>query len=354
MKVGVMTFHDGINHGGFFQALCLSKYIQSLGYECEILNYKTRKHWLNEYAAFLVKKNVFQVLKNIKKIGLFKSEHSKLSCFPASLTTSEEKIKSIAKDYDYIVYGSDIIWDYQYGFTGDSSIYFGEGMQPKIANVSYAASMGRVVDDRIPEKFGDLLSSYKAIGVRDDNTKAMVESSSHKAVKVVDPTLLVGREDIESYMGGGSDKPLVEGKYMLIYAFHFPEEYQRKVKAYASANGLKLVAVGYPVDCAEVNMTEIGPSGWLNLFDHAESIVTSTFHGTIFAIHYRKPFLTIANPAIKHKAGSLLKDLELTSRYREGDLPLEKLHDEIYGSIDEKLACVREPSREFLAQALSS
>ncbi|MBW2166434.1 MAG: polysaccharide pyruvyl transferase family protein, partial [Deltaproteobacteria bacterium] len=53
MKIGILTFHDGINHGGFFQAYSTFSLLRSWGHDVEIINYKNSTHWFKEYKAFL-------------------------------------------------------------------------------------------------------------------------------------------------------------------------------------------------------------------------------------------------------------------------------------------------------------
>ncbi|WP_156860527.1 hypothetical protein [Francisella hispaniensis] len=53
MRIGILTFHEGINHGGFFQAYSTYSYLKEKSYDVEIINYKNKIHWFLEYKAFL-------------------------------------------------------------------------------------------------------------------------------------------------------------------------------------------------------------------------------------------------------------------------------------------------------------
>ena len=53
--VGIITFHDSINYGALLQAYALQSYIQSLGFEVDIINYKN-------------KERTFAQVKGLKKI----------------------------------------------------------------------------------------------------------------------------------------------------------------------------------------------------------------------------------------------------------------------------------------------
>ena len=40
-KVGIITWHYCNNYGSFFQVFALQSYIESIGYEAQIINYRT-------------------------------------------------------------------------------------------------------------------------------------------------------------------------------------------------------------------------------------------------------------------------------------------------------------------------
>ena len=44
MKIGILTFHEGINHGAYLQTYALMKTLQKMGNDVYIINYKNRIH----------------------------------------------------------------------------------------------------------------------------------------------------------------------------------------------------------------------------------------------------------------------------------------------------------------------
>ena len=138
MKIGILTFHEGINHGGFFQAFSTYSFLKSEGYDVEIINYKNKTHWLTEYKAFLVTKNPKRLISNIKKIFAFKKDQKSMNLGPFT-----KDISRIKENYDVIVVGSDIVWNYEWDFLGKDPVYFGHGLNAK-KWVSFAPSFGAV------------------------------------------------------------------------------------------------------------------------------------------------------------------------------------------------------------------
>lgn len=352
MKIGILTFHDGINHGGFYQAYFLQQYLLSIGQNVEIINYKNDLHWLNEYKAFLITKNPSRLVRNIIKIINFRIDQKLLKAWPRRLITKPECLKNITKRYNYIIVGSDVIWDYEFKFTGNDPVYFGYYLYPTHGLISYAASMGRS-SCRPPEYVINGLKKFNKISVRDDNTKEIVERyTGIDAIKVVDPTLLLNLGELR--IGNKMNSKFKEiGDYILLYAYYFPDSWKIAIQEFANKYDLAIVVIGYPQNIKSINKIHIGPVAWLEAFQFAKYIVTSTFHGTIFSILTNKPFVTIANSAIDNKAGTLLRDFGLENRYLDTGFNEFYFFDDLNSlEIMEKLEKYRLNAKHYLAMAL--
>lgn len=352
MKIGILTFHEGINHGGFFQAFFLQSYLASLGHDVRIINYKNAVHWRNEYKAFLITKSPMRLLKNIRKIINFRKDQSALNLVPKKLTTNPNNISRITSEFDVVVVGSDIVWDFEYSFTGLDSVYFGDGLRPKSKVISYAPSMGRSKSP-IPDSLSKYLKSFTNLSVRDDNTKKYVTAAvENEVTKVIDPTLLMPVSQLpltsrfSSEVRRGHD-------YLLVYAFMLPKDWRQEVESFAAAQGLEILVIGYPQKGVGRNMTHIGPFEWLDYFKNAKYVITSTFHGTIFAILNEKKFLTIPKDSIENKVVSLLMDLDLMSRYCREGFSLETLTCDVeWADVNANLVSLRSVSHKYLEDAL--
>ena len=60
---------------------------------------------------------------------------------------------------------------------------------------------------------------------------------------------------------------------------------------------------------------DAGVEDFLSLIDHAEAVVTNSFHGTAFSIIYEKQFLSARVATTGSRAESLLNLLGLNSQY---------------------------------------
>ena len=96
---------------------------------------------------------------------------------------------------------------------------------------------------------------------------------------------------------------------------------------------------------------------WLYLYNNSKSIFTDSYHGTIFSIIFRKPFITLKN---KKRGGerfiSLLKPLQLMNRLFETADCINKKYD-LYDTINyslpmKKLYKIKEKSYNWLKKKL--
>ncbi|MEL0584275.1 MAG: polysaccharide pyruvyl transferase family protein [Candidatus Thiodiazotropha sp. (ex. Lucinoma kazani)] len=137
------------------------------------------------------------------------------------------------------------------------------------------------------------------------------------------------------------------------------EDKINSIKIYARSKGLKIISVGFYHEWCDYNLV-LTPFELLSLFKNADSVVTDTFHGTIFSIISRKPFVSLLRYENKmgsnsNKLNFLLSQLGLETRiynYTE-DLDIQ-LNERIqYDKVDDCLEMLRETSMQYICDALS-
>jgi hypothetical protein len=346
MKIGILTFHDGINHGAYLQCYSLMKVLQRKYQDVNVINYKNINHWLAEYRVFLIRKNPILALRNIVKIYKFHKVHKKFNL--DKLTFSRKKI--FRTKYDAIIVGSDIIWNYKNVLFGFDPIYFGDGLNTNNL-ISYAASFGAItVNDTPPDDVIHGLNIFRQVSVRDNNSKKLVEKYISKEAQVVlDPTFL--------YDFSGEEVLPEHCNFIMIYAFYMPDNIKQEIQNFAAKNNLLTVSVGYPNSWCDKNIVTADPFEWLGYFKEAKFVVTSTFHGTIFSIKYNKKFVTIGNEPINNKVIHLLAKTNLMNvLIKEGDSEItSKLESDYhYDKVNANLREEVEKSKMFLFGAINS
>ena len=302
MKIGILTFHDGPNHGAFLQAWSTFRMLQNLGHQVEIINYKNVRHHEMEsgWSVRRLKNPVF-LWQSLRKQSAFKKAHRVFAWEP--LITDLEELQR--NHYDAVVIGSDVVWNYR--IFGYDPAFFGQLNANKV--VSFSASFGMVaLDDAHPERMAADLSSFAAISVRDVNSQSIVAQQIDEVVPItLDPTLVY---DFNDEIPQPSAK--YREKYMLVYSYLHAESMIREVRSYASEHNLRVECVGYPPPlrsigyCDRINMTA-NPFEWIRIFADAEQVVTSTFHGVVFSIKMRRRFWYIENAKAHNRVTSLLE-----------------------------------------------
>lgn len=136
------------------------------------------------------------------------------------------------------------------------------------------------------EKVTKLLAKFDAVSVREKSGIDICrEFGREDAVHVLDPTMLLTSGDYNRLI---DDKPRSSG-IMLSYILDSNPALCALVDKVSTSLGVKPVKMS--------GRDEVSPpvEDWLAGFRDAEFVVTDSFHGTVFSIIYRKPFVVFGN-----------------------------------------------------------
>ena len=199
MKIGILTFHHNNNFGAVLQAIGLTEYLRSLGFNAEVIDFRPPETVLS-----LKNLSFLQKIKRIISITLFILPH-KVSMYQFNKfrtrylkkSTSFYKTKQMPIDYDVYVIGSDQVWNSGVLNPKIYKLYQGEfERKPGAKLIAYAASAGN--GEKLLEKssvFARNIYKYDAVSVRESTLQELLEKKFNiKAELVIDPTLLVNRK----------------------------------------------------------------------------------------------------------------------------------------------------------------
>ncbi len=362
MKIGTLTFHSTDNYGAMLQAYALPKAVQSLGYSCEIIDYRHNviTHGVEvEWPKQLLKR--YGVIRGTVKalnrwrLGWFdaKRKDIKFNRFmekklPLSNTTYRNIKELLTTEYDAVLFGSDQIWNpvLTNGFAPE---YFGEPFTCK--KIAYAASSGT---DYIPEEGIEKLKTFSAVGVREMGLARMLQTRGVDASTVLDPVLLLTKEqwrEVEAPLPKG----LIPDKYILIYSFDENAVYEQARKISREEN-LPMVIVrwcGYHERFRDmIQLPQCGPQEFVSLIDHAAVVCTSSFHGTAFSVLFGKRFYCCTPKNFGSRTNSLLEQVGLLACRVEDGESINEIPD--YQYAEERLSTLRNESLAFLKNAIES
>ena len=369
-SVGVLTMHRVQNFGSVLQAYALFHVINSLGYNCEIIDYQyPNLYHKNEevhnssqsFVCRLIQRGLFFLLyRNTIQKNRFSVFAEKYLKFSKYYKTNDE-IRNNPPKYDVYLTDSDQVWN-PLCMKGDPVFFLtfaGKGAY----KISYASSFAIAqIPMQYQDSYSKFLSDYSRISVRETSGAAIVKSFAGLNAEVVcDPTLLLTQCDYEQI---GNDSQLnVKGDYILVYALNYAydpypqiDRVIQKVKnqlglpvVYLHSNSIEHYHLGRSV-------TSAGPCEFISLFMNARFVITSSFHGTAFALNFEVPFYAIVpqETGADSRVMSLLKMVELDGRgiSVEQRLPETFDLDVNFDTARLKLKSYRDSSLEFLSDSL--
>ena len=354
MKIATLTFHRTTNYGALFQTFALQKVLESIGYETEVLDYRSNiieaRYKKPSIAYFISPKNIAKILfknsfirNNSKTFANF-SKKIKLS----PIVYDASNIQSANALYDRFIVGSDQVWNWE--CMGVDSNYL-LGFADSNKKISYAASFGITkIPQKLEEWYKHFLVNFKSVSVRECSGKKIYNQLTNKECTVVlDPTLLLNEDWVKI---AHSIERVISEKYVLVYLMKETPSIFKSAKLYACTHGYRVIYINDRLfgHLGVKSLYYTSPEQWLNLFYYAECIFTNSFHGTVFSINLHKNFwIETLPPPSKVNSRILdildmfgLKDRIIDKRSVLEDTPID------YRKADEILDKQRHISIEFL------
>lgn len=370
-KVGIITFHASHNYGSMLQAYALQQTVLNMGYDCEIINFRTklqRKSYQLPliygtlkgrikrtflYAPYLLSLN--------KQYRLFESFLNKKYHLSSKEYTTLEELKQNILDYDIYISGSDQIWNTSC-FDFDWAYFL--PFAGHVRRIAYAPSMGAkpfrsINNEDTSKKIAELLSYYDYISVREQQTKNKIAQLTNLNCAVtLDPTLLI-KPEIWNKMAG--NVPLVSGDYIFLYTPWFNEAVYTEAERISKELNMPVV-ISHLHKEWKYNRNIIfksyrchlatGPIEFLNLCKFAVFSIGHSFHLSVFSILLRTPFYIING-----MEDSRIRDLLVLTKLEHLGRKPQQGHD-IIPSIDfndahNRIEKARAQSLEWLHKSLS-
>lgn len=358
-KILVMTLEQGTNYGGILQAYALQKVLVDLGHEPEtscsagVLHRRLIK--AIPASKWLYAKMTGNVRINNRAAATYTGKF--VSEKMTTVTFAEAKRRVRAGHYDACVVGSDQVWRSAYAHVPHYLLSF---VPPEVPRISYAASFGREGLDEyrsgLVVRSRTLARRFSAISVREDSGVQVVRSYwGLPAEHHVDPTMLLDVRHYAALVAADDSVPEGSAGELFSYILDANPDTRRIIEAVAARTGL----TPFTVIDADGNNGRPMPSvtRWIKGFIDARFVVTDSFHGTVFAIIFNRPFIAVGNRERGvARFGSLLRTVGL------GDRLVATIDDVtdglIVGHIDwaavnRTIADERESAREYLRRNLN-
>lgn len=374
--VGILTTFRQPNWGSVLQAFSLQYVINKLGYKSTIIDYiyPNEYHYSQgkpKYRHSLWYRSKQFIKKILVRLHIMEYKKTKMDLLNSFIednmncTTQIKKkadLKKILPLFDIYISGSDQIWN-PYTMFGDMSYMFDFAPSYSI-KIAYASSFSC---DKIPmkyeSKYHKYLSSYSAISVREQNgvTLAKKYSGLNNVKLVLDPTLLLDKDAWAKLAAKSNDMELPKHYilfYMLAYTYS-PNDKMVELLSYVQEKyrhpivSLSECPIGFNGDFIPLAFKKnVGIYEFLNLFQNADMVVTSSFHGTAFAVNFGKPFIALENGKSRSddRISSLLNRLGLQEQLIFTNSTIDDNLSPFYDTVVEqqKLDILRQDSLSYL------
>lgn len=363
-KIGIISYNincNFTNYGSALQSWALNKVISRLGYKPVLIDYcpdilrdkdplnPMKNMWdKDSESRRMCELSLHAIKENYVKFDRFYTEQfnrSKRKYFSENFNQCVED-----EILDGFVCGSDTIFCVD-EFGIDDGYYANYDVM-KQHSIAYAASFG---DSHFTEESYSILSerlkNFKAIGIREQVMLDYVRSKVKvPCERVIDPTLLLTREDYKTITHGEiPDKP-----YLLYYARRYNPEMEAYAERIAKERGLQVVEISLRAVNAEkghLMRYDAGVEEFLSLTRNASYVVTNSYHSMIFAIHFRRPFVIFTREQCNTKIDELMMLLGVDKRKmtRKSD---EVSDDVEWELVDLAISSEKKKSIDFLSKAL--
>lgn len=326
-RIGILTFLHTLNYGAVLQAYALERVLCDAGFDAVQIDYRNPKVEAFEYKRDVSLKGHLANIVRRPMLGKkeeafesFRREHIR-----STAPLSRDGLPLVCEAFDRIVVGSDQVWNGN--VTGFDSSYFLDFIGAPERKATYAVSIGQ---DDIPVAPGvdytRLIGDFPLVLVREktaaDTLRRICPGS--KVEVVLDPTLLLGGDEWRRLSDARPVRP--NGGYVFVYAVGETRNSVAAAMEVAKRRSLDVVVLqqnGFLPIRGAVNLFSISPTAFLSYIANAEFVVTSSFHGTCFAIQFERDFLvsySTGGTKRNSRMADLLALLELSDRVLEGSV----------------------------------
>lgn len=363
-KVGILTFHSGLNYGASLQAYALKYVLNSKNLKASVIDFRKEKSygdnfWKNLFSCARLARCIYEIPYR-KQIGRKKKQFDKFVCEELTENkkdlVTEDNIVNVTQHYQALIFGSDQIWNLDPKIYDRSKVFWGD-FDYSGRKYAYSASFGEDISFANENKKYIIkqLAGFKRISVREKSGQDFLLENGIDAVHTVDPTLLLKKEEWEELI---NDAPIIKGKYILYYSVNcrrYSWEIAKKLSNLTHIPVINLVEHPKAFMAGFKNRYDKGPLEFLNILKNAEYVVTNSFHGVAFSINFRKKFVPVFQKVdgeiqLEERKFDLLKRVGLESLIITdmNEKELEKVNTIDYPTVDEKINMIRKESLSYI------
>lgn len=387
MKIGIITlWQSSDNYGQQLQCWALQQELIKLGHKPYLIRYdveyRTRNNKSPLWKKVMKLLLIYPVIKSLKRRKINKKEQL-LKAYNAkrneerqflsfrkdkflvsdNIYSTLQELKDNPPEADAYIVGSDQVWAFILD-NYENRVMFLDFGDKNIKRIAYAPSFSM---PSYPEKLKFLLKEnlarFNSLSVREQTGSEICEDLGYKAKVVVDPTMLLKREDYSLIASDEYKEP-----YIYLYYLNITQSEEvawKQLDGFAKQTNLTVIATpasGYIpsqelFDGVKYKYATIPQ--WINLISNAQLMVTTSFHGVVFCILNHTPFVYFPLKGQfargNNRVVDLCKILNLSDRIWSETSSYELLSKQVinWEDVDAILEAKRADSIDYLKRTLS-
>lgn len=373
-KIAIVSPYNEYNYGTVLQAYALQKKIFEFGANSEYLqysNYVPAPFWkkiLNILFSCFIPKKKPSVAIGLDDYSFFTSpEFSAFANGFDNFINSRINYSSVkynplslpnCKDYDAYMVGSDQTWGE--ARTRVNSIYFLDRINERYPKLSYAPSIGTThITSNYLVILKQKLALFKTLSCREKTNCELLSREMGREVSfVLDPTMLLDRDEWNRIAQVSFSSKLIPGKYILCYILGEKQSISDYAEKLGKEKGLPVYyIVTRPLYLHKENHIFATPETFLGLIRDANTVVTDSFHGSIFCINYGTQFYSFTkredDEAVDNdRILEILNTFHLANRFKDGNCDFDDDID--FSVIAPILNQYRENSLSYLKMTINN
>jgi hypothetical protein len=300
-RIGIIGYKSDINIGNNLVKYSMYMILKRLGFRPTLIALKSKKniYFLRKYL-------------DIEEI----EEYNQLN---------EDK-------YDILVVNSDQTWSYKYKYLLEAG-FLSFAKNWIIHKFVYAASLAHdrwKVSKKILKKAKILVKQFSGVSVREKSSVNIIKNIlGIKPTLVLDPTFLLDKSDYLKLIENFNYNIDITENYLCTYILDNSNIIKDFVRDASKYFHYKILPIQFNVDKYIEK--------FIFSLNICKSMITDSFHGTVFSIIFNKPFISFINNVRRGKDRfvSLNETLELTNRvifpkkFEENDIAMLKHNPKI-------------------------
>lgn len=309
MKIGLVTLPlTNHNYGGLLQAWALQRALEGLGHHAVSVDLRYPRSGLFrelrcQMGSLLRGRGLIPSKEPQRRAAFARARHlvgfhqNRIVPTTRPMESASALRRLAGEGFDAFVVGSDQVWRGKYIQGLESSMFLDFTRDPGIRKISYAASFGKdALDPNLASRRSDIatmLSRFTAVSVRETSGIELCRREfGIEARLVLDPTMLIPSSSYLELL----EEPFPPTGFLCTYLLDASENKSEIVDLAIRSTGLPPRALSSS-DNAGTSKDSLLPSisDWIGSIARSEFVVTDSFHGTVFSILFRKPFLVIGN-----------------------------------------------------------